>query len=811
MSPYLRRNGSLLVSILMLSITLAGQGLTDFDARYQERYPVFSPDGKTLYYSLADHPRNQGSRNADDIWLMQRSEEGNWSRPLNAGAPINSFAADRIIGIGPNGQEIAVLRIGEVAYIDLLVKGHRSWRITENWPLEQELAKTGAPCFDLENRRLFYQAEGQNGDTDLFIRQALADSRWSEAEALFNLNTAAEESQPYLAPDGLSFYYRRDGIWQHSICTLNRPGQGLRPGRGFAIDAWNESSLKNISFSVLSPVQLVASVAEADGHQLQMVDCPTEFRPQECQLLSGQLQLPPAPSDQAVDPSLRVMIDGRERRLRPDKDGNYYLIVPSSAYAAITAEMPGYFAAGRSINPEIEGVGQGIASQTSFSPDYQAREAAVLRISSRIQESQEALNQLREERRQLEIQLREQQLAAGEDILAGYVDPELEALRYRYRAAQQDTVPPNNRDSPSARRNATENSGNGRTRGSTNSPNNRTATNSAAATERSSNNAEDSFDELERMKAIFRAQQEERMVQQGRYDFEWQTDSIVIPPPANARDFVARTIEEDWVPQLSEQISAEWNGNRPEIDSVDLQGDIRQGLFGDVQPAVYERSSWENELLLDIQPAAEARLREQLEAPIQQNLAARQRIDLAYEAEESEIARLRDSLTLLIRAQLAEEEVVLGTQDVPTPDLRVKGVVPASEQPNILANPAGPDLAFIPLEPGANTLLEQLQFAPNSAYFKPIAYPEMDRLVLLLQSREDIQLHFAVHTNSLLSYTAAQRLSEQRAAAIVNYFNERGVATERVSTEALGRSQPIADSSTPAGRSRNQRVRLSIR
>ena len=805
MSPSLCWIGPLLISVMLWPTVLAGQSVTESDARYAENHPVFSPDGKTLYYSLADHPRNQGSRNADDIWLVQRNEEGGWSRPLNAGAPINSFASDRIIGIGPNGQEIAVLRIGEVAYIDLLVKGHRSWRVTENWPLEFDLANSGAPCFDLENRRLFFQAEGPNGDLDLFVRQALGGSRWSEAEPLYNLNTAANESHAYLAPDGLSFYYQQEGVWQHSVCTLRRPGQALLPGRGFAIDAWNNLSINSLSFSVLSPLQSVASIEEGNSRRLELINCPTEFRPQECQLLSGQLQLPPAPSDQAVDPSVRVMIDGRERHLRPDRDGNYHLIVPSSAYAAITAELPGFFAAGRSINPEIEVTGQATASAASlsFSPDYQAREAAVLQLSSRIQESQAELNRLREERRRLDIQLREEQMAAGQDILAGYVDPELEALRYRYREAQRDTTPPVNRDSPSARRNATENTRNGRTRGSTNT---------SSPTENTQVEAEDSFDELERMKAIFRAQQEERLVQQGRYDFEWQADSVVVPPPANARDFVARTIEEDWVPQLSRQISEELGGRLPQVDSLELQGEIRQGLFSDASPRVYERASWENELLTDIRPAAEAQLREQLREPIQENLEARQRIDYAYQQEQDELVRLRDSLNILINAQVAEEAMFAEVDTPsPAPDLRVKGGLPASNNTSVSPTTIGPDLAFIPLEAGANTLLEQLQFAPNSAYFKPIAYPELDRLVMMLQAQTDLSLHFEVHTNSLLSYTAAQLLSEQRAQAIANYFTERGIAAERISTEALGRSQPIADTSTPIGRSRNQRVRLSIR
>ena len=55
-----------------------------------------------------------------------------------------------------------------------------------------------------------------------------------------------------------------------------------------------------------------------------------------------------------------------------------------------------------------------------------------------------------------------------------------------------------------------------------------------------------------------------------------------------------------------------------------------------------------------------------------------------------------------------------------------------------------------------------------------------------------------------------QKLSEARAAAVKDYLVEHGVDAGHLSSKGFGKSRPIADNNTDAGRELNRRVELKI-
>ncbi|HEY9150456.1 MAG TPA: OmpA family protein, partial [Gammaproteobacteria bacterium] len=56
-----------------------------------------------------------------------------------------------------------------------------------------------------------------------------------------------------------------------------------------------------------------------------------------------------------------------------------------------------------------------------------------------------------------------------------------------------------------------------------------------------------------------------------------------------------------------------------------------------------------------------------------------------------------------------------------------------------------------------------------------------------------------------------QRLSEQRAESVVNYFTRKGIDWQRLVTEGRGMREPRASNATEAGRQLNRRVELLIK
>ncbi len=73
-------------------------------------------------------------------------------------------------------------------------------------------------------------------------------------------------------------------------------------------------------------------------------------------------------------------------------------------------------------------------------------------------------------------------------------------------------------------------------------------------------------------------------------------------------------------------------------------------------------------------------------------------------------------------------------------------------------------------------------------------------------------LHFSVngHTDAKGDDGYNQSLSERRAASVMQYLQEHGVAAERMTSAGFGETQPVADNETEEGRELNRRVELKI-
>lgn len=91
---------------------------------------------------------------------------------------------------------------------------------------------------------------------------------------------------------------------------------------------------------------------------------------------------------------------------------------------------------------------------------------------------------------------------------------------------------------------------------------------------------------------------------------------------------------------------------------------------------------------------------------------------------------------------------------------------------------------------------------------KPEFYPILDEVVTVLANKPDLKIEIVGHTDNRGTLTFNQKLSENRAKAIIEYFIKEGVNSERLSSKGLGLTQPIDTNDTPEGRAKNRRVEL---
>jgi outer membrane protein OmpA-like peptidoglycan-associated protein len=105
----------------------------------------------------------------------------------------------------------------------------------------------------------------------------------------------------------------------------------------------------------------------------------------------------------------------------------------------------------------------------------------------------------------------------------------------------------------------------------------------------------------------------------------------------------------------------------------------------------------------------------------------------------------------------------------------------------------------------SNTLFEFDKFNLTSE-----AVAELNKVVKWLNDNPNLRVEIEGHTDSMGSAAYNQKLSEDRAKSVYNYFIEHGVKSSRLSYRGYGLTRPIADNSTADGRQQNRRVELQI-
>jgi outer membrane protein OmpA-like peptidoglycan-associated protein len=108
------------------------------------------------------------------------------------------------------------------------------------------------------------------------------------------------------------------------------------------------------------------------------------------------------------------------------------------------------------------------------------------------------------------------------------------------------------------------------------------------------------------------------------------------------------------------------------------------------------------------------------------------------------------------------------------------------------------------------TMTDQTAFDSGSARIKPGFDSTMNKVAQVVSRYGKTFLTVVGHTDSVGSTQYNQRLSEQRARAVAQYFESRGVISERLAAEGKGETAPRASNATPDGRRLNRRVEVYI-
>ncbi len=111
----------------------------------------------------------------------------------------------------------------------------------------------------------------------------------------------------------------------------------------------------------------------------------------------------------------------------------------------------------------------------------------------------------------------------------------------------------------------------------------------------------------------------------------------------------------------------------------------------------------------------------------------------------------------------------------------------------------------------SDRLAVHVNFDFDKATIRDADIAELQKAVDFVKKYPGYRISIEGHTDSMGSVNYNQRLSERRAGAVKEYLLKHGVADgTRLKAKGYGKSKPVADNSTAAGRFKNRRVEILI-
>lgn len=117
---------------------------------------------------------------------------------------------------------------------------------------------------------------------------------------------------------------------------------------------------------------------------------------------------------------------------------------------------------------------------------------------------------------------------------------------------------------------------------------------------------------------------------------------------------------------------------------------------------------------------------------------------------------------------------------------------------------------LIALRAGASVRLNNISFATASADLESDSYVELDRLVKMLEENPSLRIEIAAHTDNVGNAKYNMKLSERRAASVLNYLIDCGVSMYKIKSKGYGMTSPLVPNDSEENKAINRRVEFKI-
>ena len=201
----------------------------EVNSPYLEANPVLRPNGKGMYFTRFDHPENikdtidNKIMYKQDIWYSDIDEQGNFSKAVNVGSPLNTRQHNAAFTIA--SDESFMLLNNSYLPSGILDKGLSITRKAADgkWgkpvPIEIEgfVSKSEFSEFWLskDGKALVLSVEGENslGGNDLYVSFRKGENSFGKPISMGRaINSVGDEATPWLDEDGKTLYFSSNGF-----------------------------------------------------------------------------------------------------------------------------------------------------------------------------------------------------------------------------------------------------------------------------------------------------------------------------------------------------------------------------------------------------------------------------------------------------------------------------------------------------------------------------------------------------------------------------------------------------------------------
>ncbi len=185
-------------------------------------YNAFVNGDEDVLYFVSKQAQNIGSQldydgyKLADVYVSERIG-GQWGKAKKMNSPVNSALIEEVVGLSPDGEQMLLYFNNDKGFDDIFLTHKEKKAFMRPEMLSMTVnsdATEHAAAISPDGAWIFFSSNrsGGYGGLDIYLSRRLPNGEWSTPKhAGPNINTEYDDDCPYLAPDGVTFFFCSQG------------------------------------------------------------------------------------------------------------------------------------------------------------------------------------------------------------------------------------------------------------------------------------------------------------------------------------------------------------------------------------------------------------------------------------------------------------------------------------------------------------------------------------------------------------------------------------------------------------------------